>query len=77
MKTVVQDKDKWSASAGTYAKGSSHLSNAPVETLFTQMNNAYPFSSASAIMDVGSGPGNTIGRLIDNYGSELPSASRL
>ncbi|KAG4433898.1 hypothetical protein IFR05_010617 [Cadophora sp. M221] len=77
MKTVVQDKDKWSASAETYAKGSAHLSNAPAEILFTQMNNACPFSTASAILDVGSGPGNTMERLIEKYGSELSPATRL
>ncbi|KAH7310116.1 S-adenosyl-L-methionine-dependent methyltransferase [Rhexocercosporidium sp. MPI-PUGE-AT-0058] len=77
MQTVIQDKDKWSANAGTYAKASTNLSNAPVEMLFEQMNHAYPFSTASAIMDVGSGPGNTMGRLIEKYGLELPSDARL
>jgi hypothetical protein len=77
MQTSIQDKDQWSANADSYAKGSQHLSNAPVEILFTQMNRAYPFSAATAILDVGSGPGVTIGRLIENYGSQLPSGTRL
>ncbi|CZR70003.1 uncharacterized protein PAC_19904 [Phialocephala subalpina] len=77
MQTLIQDKDQWSANADSYAKGSQHLSNAPVEILFTQMNYAHPFSTARAILDVGSGPGVTIGRLIESYGSQLPSSTRL
>lgn len=77
MLTSVQDKDQWSANADSYAKGSQHLSNAPVEMVFTQMNCAYPFSTAKAILDVGSGPGVTIGRLIENYGPQIPFNTRL
>lgn len=60
MQTAVQDKDQRSANAGTYAKGSQEMeafSQNAVETLFTQMNQAYPFLTASAIMDVGDWPG--------------------
>jgi hypothetical protein len=80
MQTSIQDKDQWSATADSYAKGSQHarlLSNAPVEKLFTQMDCAYPFSTAGAILDVGSGPGVTIGRLIESYGYTLPLSTRL
>ncbi|PVH79749.1 S-adenosyl-L-methionine-dependent methyltransferase [Cadophora sp. DSE1049] len=79
MNTTIHDKDQWSANADTYAKSSKsiHFSNAPTETLFTQLNAAYPFSTASAILDVGSGPGVTIGKLIENYGSQLPANARL
>ena len=78
MQTAVQDKDQWSANAGSYAKGTRmQLNNAPVETLFMQMDSAYSFSTATAILDVGSGPGVTIGRLIESYGSRLPSGTRL
>ncbi|KAK0101020.1 hypothetical protein ONS95_012992 [Cadophora gregata] len=79
MTTTIQDKDQWSANAGTYAEGSKsiNLSNAPTETLFTHLNNAYHFSTASAILDVGSGPGITIGKLIEIYGSRLPPNAQL
>ncbi|KAH7377936.1 S-adenosyl-L-methionine-dependent methyltransferase [Cadophora sp. MPI-SDFR-AT-0126] len=79
MNTTIHDKDKWSANANTYANGSKsvHLSNAPTEILFTQLNITYPFSSAHAILDVGSGPGVTIGKLIETYGSQLPPDARL
>jgi len=77
MQTSVQDKDQWSATATSYTKGSTQLSNAPVEMLFAQMNRVYPFSTARAILDVGSGPGVTVGRLIESYGSQLPSSTRL
>jgi hypothetical protein len=77
MQTSVQDKDQWSGNAVSYAKGSQHLNNAPVEMLFTQMNVLHPFSTARAILDVGSGPGVTIGRLIESYGSQFPSDARL
>jgi hypothetical protein len=77
MQTSVQDKDQWSGTAAAYAKGNTRLNNAPVEVMFTQMNSAFPFSTAEAILDVGSGPGVTIGRLIESYGSQLPSSTRL
>ncbi|KAL2067809.1 hypothetical protein VTL71DRAFT_15905 [Oculimacula yallundae] len=80
MQTVVQDKDQWSVNASTYAKGSQNikaLSQAPVETLFKQLDTAHPFSSATAILDVGCGPGGTIEKLIEDYGSELPASTRL
>ncbi|RDW91516.1 hypothetical protein BP5796_02681 [Coleophoma crateriformis] len=77
MSTSVQDKDQWSDNAESYAKGSQHLSNAPVEILFTQMNHTLSFSTATAILDVGSGPGVTIARLVESYGSQLPSNTRL
>ena len=79
MSTAIHDKDQWSANAATYAQGnkSIQLSNAPTEALFTQLNVAYPFSNASAILDVGSGPGVTIGKLIETYGSQLPGDARL
>ena len=80
MQTSVQDKDKWSANADNYAKAtkSSHLSSAPtVEMLFAQMNIAQPFSAATAILDVGTGPGVTIRRLIESYGAQIPASTRL
>lgn len=77
MQSSIQDKDQWSANAASYAKGAQYLSNAPAEILFTQMNHARPFSTAAAILDVGSGPGVTIGRLIESYGSQFPSGTRL
>jgi hypothetical protein len=77
MQTSIQDKDQWTATATSYTKGSLHLSNAPTEMLLAQMNRAYPFSTARAILDVGSGPGVTLGRLIESYGSQLASSTRL
>lgn len=79
MQTSVQDKDQWSATATSYTKGSAtaKFSNAPTEMLFAQMDRAYPFSNARAILDVGSGPGVTIGRLIESYGSKLALNTRL
>jgi hypothetical protein len=77
MNTSIQDKDQWSANADSYAKGSQHLSNSPVDVLFTKMNLSNPFSNATAILDVGTGPGVTIGRLIESYGSQIPLETRL
>lgn len=77
MHNPVQDKDLWSANANTYAKSTTHLSNAPIEMLLTQMNSALPFTSATVTLDVGSGPGVTVGRLIESYGMDLPRGSRM
>lgn len=79
MRTSTQDQ--WSANAGSYAKGSQYLnqnlSNAPGDRLLAHMNGAYPFSAAKAILDVGSGSGDTVRRLIERYGSQLPPSTRL
>lgn len=77
MQPSFQDKDQWSAHAELYAKGRTHLSNAPIEILFAQMNHSRPFSTSRAILDVGSGPAVTIGQLIQSYGSQFPSSTRL
>lgn len=77
MQFSIQDKQQWSANADSYAKGAQHLSNAPVDLLFTQMDCALPFSAARAILDVGSGPGVTMRRLIESYGSQFPTSVRL
>ncbi|KAM3089558.1 hypothetical protein ACMFMG_001142 [Clarireedia jacksonii] len=77
MQNSVHDKDQWSVNASSYAKGRQKLSNAPVEVLFTAMNRVKPFSTATAILDVGCGPGVTMERLIERYGAEIPPDARL
>lgn len=79
MQSAVQNKDQWSGNAEAYAKNVGNMKslNAPVDLLFKQMDIAYPFTTAKAVLDVGSGPGVTLGRLIDGYGSELPADTRL
>jgi len=77
MQSTIQDKDQWSATADSYAKGHQRLSNAPVEMLFARMDAANHFANAAAVLDVGSGPGVTIAQLIENYGSQLPFGARL
>ena len=77
MQSAIQDKDQWSATAESYAKGRQRFSNAPVEMLFAYMDAVNPFVNAAAVLDVGSGPGVTITQLIETYGSQLPSGARL
>jgi ubiquinone/menaquinone biosynthesis C-methylase UbiE len=78
MQPSFRDKDKWSAHAPSYPKSSSNqLINTPAEILLSQMDRVYHFSTSSAILDVGCGPGSTIGRLIESYGSQIPQNSRL
>ncbi|PQE10634.1 methyltransferase family protein [Rutstroemia sp. NJR-2017a WRK4] len=77
MQNTVHNKDQWSISASSYAHGHQALSSAPVETLFAQMDRVKPFSTATAILDVGCGPGVTLGRLIDGYGEQVPGNARL
>ncbi|PQE16176.1 methyltransferase family protein [Rutstroemia sp. NJR-2017a BVV2] len=77
MQNAVHNKDQWSISASSYAQGHQQLSNAPVETLFAQMDRVKPFSTATAILDVGCGPGVTLSRLIEKYGEQVPLDARL
>jgi len=41
------------------------------------MDSALPFSSATAILDVGCGPGTAVALLVNEYGSQIPSSARL
>jgi trans-aconitate methyltransferase len=77
MQNAVHDKDQWSIGASNYARGHGQVSSAPVETLFAQMDRVKPFSTATAILDVGCGPGVTLGRLIETYGGGVPLDARL
>lgn len=73
--------EQWGVAAKTYPQTGnigkpSSLPNA-TETLFSQMDLAHPISQGSAILDVGSGPGTCLARLIDTFGSQLPPTTRL
>ncbi|PQE06298.1 methyltransferase family protein [Rutstroemia sp. NJR-2017a BBW] len=63
MQNSVHDKDQWSISASSYAHGHQALSSAPVDTLFAQMDRVKPFSTATAILDVGCGPEKSLSNL--------------
>lgn len=74
-------QEQWSRAAKAYPQADnvgkpSSLPNV-TQALFSQMDLAHPFSQASAILDVGSGPGTCLARLIDTFGSQLPATTRL
>lgn len=78
MATPIQNKDQWSINAESYAQSARDAKiMAPVEKLFSQMNVASPFATATAVLDIGSGPGVTLSRLIETYGNVLPEEARL
>lgn len=49
----------------------------PALDMVKEANAAYPFSSASAIMDIGCGPGQITGQLLKAHGADLPNSSRI
>ncbi|OCK73326.1 S-adenosyl-L-methionine-dependent methyltransferase [Lepidopterella palustris CBS 459.81] len=72
--------DAWSANAKAYAnlpkdKEGPHI--APSAALLKRMDEALPISQATAILDVGCGPGTTIGMLIEQYHLQIPPEARL
>jgi len=70
----------WSANAKTYSQLSPDDEN-PITrasmSLIRKMNETLPVSEATAILDVGCGPGTTIGLLIKELGPEIPQNARL
>lgn len=49
----------------------------PAHSMATTANTAYPFTAASIILDIGTGPGQIPSEIIKAYGADLPSSSRL
>ncbi|WPG97340.1 Hypothetical protein R9X50_00011400 [Acrodontium crateriforme] len=69
--------DDWNNLADEYVKLTNGAINAPCETLLSKANALFPFSTASAILDNGSGPGPVMNRLITTYGASIPSTCQL
>ncbi len=70
---------QWSKAARSYVQtnAAQEGGNPITETLFAQMDSANPISQASVILDVGSGPGNCMARMIAMFGPLIPSDARL
>ncbi|OGM51056.1 methyltransferase family protein [Aspergillus bombycis] len=49
----------------------------PCKRMIEALQNAVSFSSATTILDIGSGPGTAISVLIDGYGNNIPLECRL
>lgn len=52
-------------------------SNAMAQTMLDRMNEGWPFSSAIGIFDNGCGSGSAMSRIIDRFGTEIPTSARL
>lgn len=81
LKMPNSTQEQWSEAAKAYPQTGnvgkpSSLTNV-IGTLFSQMDIALPISQASAILDVGSGPGNCLAKLMDTFGSQLLPDTRL
>lgn len=74
----VSSSSGWDATATGY-------SNMPIQgplyvpcvRMLEVMNKARPFSTASTILDVGSGPGTVASLLFENYGQDIPQTARM
>ncbi|GAB1199707.1 hypothetical protein APSETT444_009064 [Aspergillus pseudonomiae] len=49
----------------------------PCKRMIEALQDAVSFSSATTILDIGSGPGTAMSLLIDDYGNNIPPESRL
>lgn len=49
----------------------------PAQNMAVAANTAYPFSSASTVLDIGTGPGQIPSAILQAYGTSLPASSRL
>ncbi len=68
--------EAWDAHSKEYAAmPSSGPMSLPCQRLLSALDAASPFSSATVILDVGSGPGTSISLLISEYGSQIPSST--
>lgn len=68
----------WDNSSSAYAKlAQQGPVLAPCERLLAAMNDASSFSSATTILDIGTGPGTAIDLLIKSYGTEISPSTRL
>lgn len=69
---------EWDIHAKEYAAMDiENLMSAPCKRLLSELNTASSLSSATAILDVGCGPGTMIAHLVKGYGSQIPSSSRI
>lgn len=74
----LNDSSDWDATAHEYTAipiaGPLYI---PCKRMLEAMDTASAFATASAILDVGCGPGTAETLLIDAYGKDLPSTARL
>ncbi|GAB7354958.1 hypothetical protein MBLNU459_g5573t1 [Dothideomycetes sp. NU459] len=70
--------DDWSAHASEYAK---LMQNgpmvSPIKAMLASVDSISPFSTATAILDIGCGPGTVTDTLLATHGSSIPSSTRL
>ncbi|TKA76000.1 hypothetical protein B0A55_06676 [Friedmanniomyces simplex] len=65
--------DDWNALATEYVKVSEQTSIAPIGLMLERANALVPFHHAAGILDNGCGPGPVMGRLIKDYGRQIPA----
>ncbi|TKA31776.1 hypothetical protein B0A50_01854 [Salinomyces thailandicus] len=67
----------WEHLASDYTKFTNQTSRGTIGMLLERGNALYPFSQAEGILDNGCGSGPAMSRLIEDYGSALPSTCSL
>lgn len=78
MPLVGSSSIEWDNHAEEFAKfPTKGPMSLPVIKLISAMNAAFPFASATSIVDIGCGSGAAIGTLIDNHGDEIPPSTHL
>jgi ubiquinone/menaquinone biosynthesis C-methylase UbiE len=78
LSLIVNSSDEW----GRFAKAFNKLLETGVSTstakdMTKAANAAYPYTSASTILDIGCGPGEVIAEVLRSHGTELPDSSRI
>jgi ubiquinone/menaquinone biosynthesis C-methylase UbiE len=69
---------EWDVHSKEYASMNlEHFMPAPCKRLLSAMDAVNPLSSATAILDVGCGPGTMIAHLATDYGTVIPSSARI
>jgi ubiquinone/menaquinone biosynthesis C-methylase UbiE len=79
FKMTFDNSSDWDRTASEYAKVP--IDEGPVFTVCTRMlagiDSAYPFSNASAILDIGSGPGTVVTLLFNAIARSIPATAKI
>lgn len=75
---VLSNPSDWDNSAAGYSKLAIEAPiYVPCTKMLDDMNNTLPFSTASAVLDIGCGPGTVADLLFKTYGHLIPDSTRL
>jgi ubiquinone/menaquinone biosynthesis C-methylase UbiE len=74
---ITATADDWKVMAETYKQLTKGTSAKPTGVLIERLNALFPFSEATGILDNGCGPAPIMSRIIEEYGSSIPTSTSL